>query len=127
MSTADSGAASSDEAEFLKAFFICCDHLGSAEKDNSVFAGEALRALFRAYVPQAKFSPPATPYFADHGVRHGVSLANFLARLSRELPVRKTAGRFCAFRSLECLVLTFASILMHDIGMSMPSPSDSSL
>src|SRR5262245_47669379 len=124
MKTLDGPRTAADAARevFLQHFATAshrCDYVAIVK------AQEALKSAYDLYAPIAANANLATTYFAGHGIDHATSLAKLTTEIVTK--VRTKEQRDHPFGNIDFLLLLYAALLFHDIGMSIPGDSHTSL
>lgn len=103
--------------KFIAVFTDAARHFKVSHSERAA-AAAALNELFERYEQSAFFSAANIPYFASHGTDHGVRLAEIATMVLKGVP-RNGSKLTRNIGNAEALVLLFAALLLHDVGMSI--------
>ncbi|MBV8201867.1 MAG: hypothetical protein JOZ15_14690, partial [Acidobacteria bacterium] len=104
--------------QFLAALDATAQMLCGPTAPNLKGGLAAVAEIFSQVEGLLSFSAVLDPIFAGHDLSHPVRLAQRVHQLVQANPPDAESP----LRQMECLVLLFASLLLHDVGMALLTP-----
>src|SRR5882672_3744091 len=102
---------------FLETLLQVCS---TTDASRLALAEGAIRSVWDLVQKRAPEDVKKNSFFAGHGTRHFIALASNCQSFFKQ----NHASADSPYRQIECLVLLFASFLLHDIGMTIKSQDD---
>jgi hypothetical protein len=105
------------KSRFLSAFESTAHKL-SIDRSDIRKGYDAVGDIFDQVAEPLSYAPVLSPFFAGHDLSHPVRLASVV----EDLLTKNSPKPDSPLRNIDCLVLLFSSLLLHDVGMALMDP-----